>query len=51
MRIFLIVLALAGLAACNNGAGPAAPSTRVVDSVVRAAPDTIKAIAVDSVKR
>jgi hypothetical protein len=52
MRIFfLIVVALSGLAACNDGAAPAAPSTKRIDSVVAAAPDTIKAISVDSVKR
>jgi hypothetical protein len=50
MKILLIVLVAAGLAACNDGAGPAGPSTRAVDSVVRVAPDTIKAISVDSVK-
>jgi len=51
MRIFLIVLAVIGSAACNNNAEPAAPSTKRVDSVVAAAPDTIKAIILDSVKR
>lgn len=48
MKIFLIVVLVAGLAACNDGAGPAAPSTKRVDSVVAAAPDTIKAGPVDS---
>jgi hypothetical protein len=53
MRFFLIVLAtglgwMIGLAACNNNAEPAAPSTKRVDSVVAAAPDTIKAISLDS---
>jgi hypothetical protein len=51
MKLFLIVVLAVGLAACHDGAGPAAPSARAVDSVVRAAPDTIKAISVDSVKR
>jgi hypothetical protein len=56
MRVLLIVLvaALGGagsLAACNNQAETAAPSTKRVDSVVAAAPDTIKAISLDSVKR
>ncbi|HEV3413710.1 MAG TPA: hypothetical protein VG101_14620 [Puia sp.] len=52
MRIFLIMLAMVGLAACNsNSMGPAAPSTKRVDSAVSAAPDTIKAISIDSVKR
>ncbi len=36
------------LMACgNNSAGPAAPSTKRVDSAVSAAPDTIKAIVQD----
>jgi hypothetical protein len=50
MRFFLILAAMIGLAACNNSE-PAAPSTKHVDSVVAAAPDTIKAMPVDSVKR
>ena len=50
MKMLLIVVALAGLAACNDGSGSgsAAPSTKRVDSAVAAAPDTIKAMAVDS---
>jgi hypothetical protein len=54
MRFFLIVLVAAlgcagGLAACNDHSSePAAPSMKRVDSVVAAAPDTIKAISVDS---
>ncbi|HXB34267.1 MAG TPA: hypothetical protein VNV35_12630 [Puia sp.] len=56
MKIVVIVLAgaLGGagiLAACNNSPEPAALSTKRVDSVVAAAPDTIKAISLDSVKR
>ncbi|HTR28661.1 MAG TPA: hypothetical protein VMH27_05295 [Puia sp.] len=47
----LILLTMAGLAACNNGAQPAAPSTKAVDSAAAAAPDTIKAISPDSLKR
>ena len=48
MKVFLTLLALIGLAACNNNAETAAPSTKRVDSVIAAAPDTIKAISVDS---
>jgi hypothetical protein len=56
MRFFLIVLVASlgcavGLAACDNHPEPAAPATKRVDSVIAAAPDTIKAISVDSVKR
>jgi hypothetical protein len=51
MKIFLLLLVMAGLAACNNRPEAAAPSTKRVDSVVAAAPDTIKPISVDSVKR
>jgi len=50
MKILFVLLAIVGLAACNNPQ-PAAPSTKRVDSVVAAAADTIKAISVDSVKR
>jgi hypothetical protein len=48
MKIFLILLAMIGLAACNNHPAAAAPSTNRVDSVVAAAPDTIKPVSVDS---
>jgi|HubBroStandDraft_2_1064218.scaffolds.fasta_scaffold101199_2 hypothetical protein len=53
MKTVVIVLMAAvgcagSLTACNNDAEPAAPSTKRVDSVVAAAPDTIKAISVDS---
>lgn len=48
MKMSLIVVALAGLAACNDRSGSVAPSTKRVDSAVAAAPDTIKAIPVDS---
>jgi hypothetical protein len=53
MKIGVIVLVVAagfagGLAACNNSPEPAAPSVKRVDSAVAAAPDTIKAISVDS---
>jgi hypothetical protein len=57
MKMLVIMLSLAGLTACNDGAGSAAPSTKVVDSAAAAAPDTIKAMPVnsgskpDSVKR
>jgi hypothetical protein len=51
MKIVVIVLALVGLTACNNQAEPSPPSTKVVDSALKTAPDTIKAISVDSVKR
>jgi hypothetical protein len=40
-----------GLAACNNNAGPAASSTKRVDSVVAAAPDTIRPISLDSIRK
>jgi len=49
MKMSLIVLLAAALAACNDGSGPAVPSTKRVDSAVAAAPDTIKAISQDSV--
>jgi hypothetical protein len=56
MKIFVIVLFVAagcavGLAACNNNPEPAVPSVKRVDSAVAAAPDTIKAISMDSVRR
>ena len=52
MKVLLILLSVSGLTACaNNSAGPAASSSKQVDSAVSAAPDTIKAIALDSVKR
>jgi hypothetical protein len=51
MKIFLIVLAMVALASCSNQAEPSAPSTKVVDSALKSAPDTIKAISLDSVKR
>ena len=53
MRITLIFL-LAGmgcavcLAACNNNPEPSVLSTKAVDSAMAAAPDTIKAMPVDS---
>jgi hypothetical protein len=53
MKIVVIGLVAAicavGLAACNNSPEPAVPSVKRVDSAVAAAPDTIKAISVDSV--
>jgi hypothetical protein len=55
MKIVVIALVAVGVAvglgACNEGAEPAAPSTKVVDSATAAAPDTIKAISIDSVVR
>jgi hypothetical protein len=56
MRITLILLlaamyCVACLAACNNNPEPAAPSTKAVDSAAAAAPDTIKPIPIDSIKR
>jgi hypothetical protein len=51
MRIIVILLAVAVLAACNNNPEPAVPSTKAVDSATAAAPDTIKAIFPDSVRR
>jgi hypothetical protein len=55
MKILFVVLLAAGVAlclpACNNSSVPAAPSTKSVDSAMAAAPDTIKAISVDSMKR
>ena len=56
MKIVVIILvgALGGagsLAACNNSPEPTALSTKRVDSVVAAAPDTIKAGPVDSMVR
>jgi hypothetical protein len=48
MKILLILLVMAGLVACNNRPEAAAPSTKGVDSVVAAAPDTIKPMPVDS---
>jgi hypothetical protein len=55
MKILFLVLLTAAivlyLPACNNNPEPAVPSTKPVDSAMAAAPDTIKAISVDSVKR
>ena len=53
MKIVVILVAVAALAGCNNNAEVPAPvpSTKLVDSAAAAAPDTIKAIAVDSVRR
>jgi hypothetical protein len=49
--ILFTLLIIAGMAACNNSAESAAPSTKAVDSATAAAPDTIKAISLDSLKR
>jgi hypothetical protein len=52
MRRIFILIAMVGLEAChNNPTEPAAPSMKRVDSAVAAAPDTIKAVPVDSVRR
>jgi hypothetical protein len=48
---FLLLMIIAGLAGCDNSAGSTAPSTKAVDSATAAAPDTIKAISLDSLKR
>jgi hypothetical protein len=51
MKIAVCLIAVASLAACNNNAAVPAPSTKTVDSAAAAAPDTIKPMAVDSVRK
>jgi hypothetical protein len=51
MKTIMLILMIAGLAACNNSPEPATPSTKAVDSAAAAAPDTIKAISLDSLQR
>ncbi|HUB60986.1 MAG TPA: hypothetical protein VL978_09800 [Puia sp.] len=53
MRVLSVVAVLwgvFGLVACNQRRKPEVPSTKAVDSAVRGAADTIKAIALDSLK-
>jgi hypothetical protein len=55
MKIVVIALVAmgfaVGLVACNDHPKPAAPAMKHIDSAVAAAPDTIKAISVDSAVR
>ena len=47
----LIIVLFFGCGACHRADRAAVPSTKAVDSAAAAAPDTIKALPVDSVER
>ena len=48
MKFLIILLVVVGSVACSGGSAPAAPSVKHVDSAVSVAPDTIKALPLDS---